>query len=118
MAFPSILLAIASAEGYETWFINYLDTEQTATVLRTWEPLVIPGLLQTEAYARQVIDGANPGSSEPDVEPRVAARMARQQCGFGDRHAAQFHQAFEVTAHGSPAPPCAPYSSMDAGSSR
>jgi transcriptional regulator with XRE-family HTH domain len=73
------LLALASAEGYETWFINYLDTEQTATVLRTWEPLVIPGLLQTEAYARQVIDGANPGSPEPDIEQRVAARMARQQ---------------------------------------
>jgi len=73
------LLAVASAEGYETWFISYLETEQTATVLRTWEPLVVPGLLQTEAYARQVIRGANPGSAEADIGQRVAARMARQQ---------------------------------------
>jgi transcriptional regulator with XRE-family HTH domain len=73
------LLALASAEGYETWFISYLETEQTATVLRTWEPLVIPGLLQTEGYARQVLRGANPGRPEADIEQRVAARLARQQ---------------------------------------
>lgn len=73
------LLAVASADGYETWFISYLETEQTATVLRTWEPLVIPGLLQTEAYARQVITGANPGRAQADIEQRVAARIARQQ---------------------------------------
>lgn len=73
------LLALASADGYETWFISYLETEQTATVLRTWEPLVIPGLLQTEAYARQVITGANPGRAEAEIEQRVTARIARQQ---------------------------------------
>lgn len=72
------LLALASADGYETWFISYLETEQTAAVLRTWEPLVIPGLLQTESYARQVITGANPGRPEAEIEQRVAARMARQ----------------------------------------
>lgn len=72
------LLALTSAEGYETWFISYLETEQTATVLRTWEPLVIPGLLQTEAYARQVITGANPGRPDADIGQRTAARMARQ----------------------------------------
>lgn len=73
------LLALASADGYETWFISYLEIEQTATVLRTWEPLVIPGLIQTEAYARQVITGANPGRPDADIEQRVAARMARQE---------------------------------------
>jgi Domain of unknown function (DUF5753) len=58
---------------------SYLETEQTATVLRTWEPLVVPGLLQTEGYARQVITGANPGRAAADIEQRVAARIARQQ---------------------------------------
>jgi transcriptional regulator with XRE-family HTH domain len=72
------LLALAAADGYEIWFISYLEIERTATVLRTWEPLVIPGLLQTEAYARQVITGANPGRNAADIEQRVAARMARQ----------------------------------------
>ena len=73
------LLTLAAADGHETWFISYLEIERTATVLRTWEPLVIPGLLQTEAYARQVLRGAYPGSSDANVEQRAAARMARQQ---------------------------------------
>lgn len=73
------LLTLAAADGYETWFISYLEIERTATVLRTWEPLVIPGLLQTEAYARQVLKGANPGRGDADIERRVAARLARQQ---------------------------------------
>ncbi len=73
------LLSFAAADGYETWFISYLEIERTATVLRTWEPLVIPGLLQTEAYARQVIRGATPGHSPADVDQLVAGRMARQQ---------------------------------------
>jgi transcriptional regulator with XRE-family HTH domain len=73
------LLALASADGYEAWFISYLETERTATVLRTWEPLVIPGLLQTEDYARQVLKGAYPGHSDADIDQRVAARLARQK---------------------------------------
>jgi transcriptional regulator with XRE-family HTH domain len=73
------LLSFAAADGHETWFISYLEIERTATVLRTWEPLGIPGLLQTEAYARQVLKGAYPGHGDSDIEQRVAARMARQQ---------------------------------------
>lgn len=48
-------------------------------MLRTWQPLVVPGLLQTESYARQVFRGANPGRSDADIEQRAAARMARQR---------------------------------------
>jgi transcriptional regulator with XRE-family HTH domain len=73
------LLELAAAGGYETWFISYLEVERTATVLRSWEPMAIPGLLQTEAYARQVLRGANPGRGEAEIEQRVEARMARQQ---------------------------------------
>ena len=73
------LLSFAAADGYETWFISYLEIERTATVLRTWEPLGVPGLLQTEAYARQVIRGATPGHRAAGVDQLVAGRMARQQ---------------------------------------
>jgi transcriptional regulator with XRE-family HTH domain len=72
------LLSFAAADGYETWFISYLEIEQQATALRTWQPLVVPGLLQTEAYARHVLRAAYPGNSDADIEQRVAARMARQ----------------------------------------
>jgi hypothetical protein len=73
------LLSIAAADGYATWFISYLEIERTATVLRTWQPVAVPGLLQTEAYARQVIRGANPRQRAAEVERLVAGRMARQQ---------------------------------------
>ncbi len=35
------LLSLAAADGYETWFISYLEIERTATVLRTWEQAVL-----------------------------------------------------------------------------
>ena len=35
------------------WFREWADNEAEATVLRRYEPLVVPGLLQTEDYAAQ-----------------------------------------------------------------
>ena len=64
--------------AYEDWVRAYLDIEERATVLRSWQPLVIDGLLQTEAYARALIRAARPGDSDAQVEQLVMARMARQ----------------------------------------
>jgi transcriptional regulator with XRE-family HTH domain len=63
---------------YEEWVRAYLDIEERATVLRWWEPLVVDGLLQTEAYARAMIRAGRPGDSDADVERLVMARIARQ----------------------------------------
>jgi hypothetical protein len=52
--------------------------EDRATVLRWWEPLVVPGLLQTEAYARAMIRAGRPGDSDAEVEQMVIARISRQ----------------------------------------
>jgi len=38
--------------GYPSWFAEWVESERRATMLRTWEPLLIPGLLQTPDYAR------------------------------------------------------------------
>jgi transcriptional regulator with XRE-family HTH domain len=62
----------------EPWVRAFLDMEERATVLRWWEALVVPGLLQTEAYARGVIRGARPTDSEAAIDHLVTARMARQ----------------------------------------
>jgi len=59
------------------WFRSWLDIEQEAHTLHTWEPLVIPGLLQIEGYARAVIRG-EPGIADGQTEKAVAARMERQ----------------------------------------
>jgi transcriptional regulator with XRE-family HTH domain len=64
--------------SYESWVRALLEMEDRATVLRNWEPLVVPGLLQTEAYARGMIRAGRPGDSDAEVEQMVIARISRQ----------------------------------------
>ncbi|RCG32670.1 XRE family transcriptional regulator [Sphaerisporangium album] len=59
------------------WFRPWLDVEATAEALSTWEPLMIPGLLQTEDYARAILSG-DVGVTTEQVEEQVVARMERQ----------------------------------------
>jgi transcriptional regulator with XRE-family HTH domain len=61
-----------------SWFETYLGLEQAASIIRTYEPALVPGLLQTEDYARAVIQLRHLQASANDVERRVALRMARQ----------------------------------------
>jgi transcriptional regulator with XRE-family HTH domain len=63
---------------HEPWVRAYLEMEERATVLRWWESLVVPGLLQTEAYARAMIRAGRPGDSDADIERLVTARLSRQ----------------------------------------
>jgi len=62
---------------YPQWFKDWLEAEQEATSLRTWEPLLVPGLLQTAEYARAILD-VGPETVEDEIEQMVAARMERQ----------------------------------------
>jgi Helix-turn-helix. len=59
------------------WFRPWLELEQSAAALRTWQPLIVPGLLQTEDYARAIISGA-PGATPEQIEQRLASRLTRQ----------------------------------------
>jgi len=59
------------------WFQEWADIEAQATVLRWYEPLVVPGLLQTEEYARAILS-ARPDGNLEDLGEQVAARLARQ----------------------------------------
>jgi transcriptional regulator with XRE-family HTH domain len=56
-----------------------IDWESRATALRNYEPLGIPGLLQTADYARAIIAGtANEQRTESELDTKVAARLGRQ----------------------------------------
>jgi len=59
------------------WFQEWADIEAEATVLRWYEPLVVPGLLQTEDYARAILS-ARPDGNLDDLDDQVAGRLARQ----------------------------------------
>jgi transcriptional regulator with XRE-family HTH domain len=63
-------------EGHSPdWFREHLEYEARARQLKIYELAVIPGLLQTEAYARYQFTEAG----VRDIEGQVAARMARQE---------------------------------------
>jgi DNA-binding XRE family transcriptional regulator len=57
----------------------YIGLETDAASLRVYEPQVVPGLLQTQAYAEAVCEGASPEASHTDIEKRVQVRMRRQE---------------------------------------
>ena len=59
------------------WVEPYFGLEAAASFIRTWELQFVPGLLQTEAYARAIIRLGN-ATSEEDVLRRAEARLARQ----------------------------------------
>jgi transcriptional regulator with XRE-family HTH domain len=63
--------------GYPSWFAEWVDSERRATSLCSWQPLLIPGLLQTADYARAIL-AADPETNEDQLEELVAARLERQ----------------------------------------
>ena len=73
------LWPLVSQEALPRWFRPFAELERTATSIRSWEPLVIPGLLQTEEYARALITAWQPGDAREAVQQQVTARVERQQ---------------------------------------
>lgn len=62
------------------WFSLYVSLEGAARIIRAYEPHFVPGLLQTEEYARAVLEAGTIGSAGPStVERHVALRMERQR---------------------------------------
>lgn len=66
-------------------YAAYISFEAEARSVRNYESLFIPGLLQTEDYARAVITGTLPMASQTEIEQRVQARMERQELLRGDK---------------------------------
>jgi hypothetical protein len=70
-------LARRAKSGTPDWFMPYRQAESEATTLRFWGPLVVPGLLQTEGYARSLLSVET--YTPEQLDELVAARMERQQ---------------------------------------
>ncbi|MER6591682.1 helix-turn-helix transcriptional regulator [Micromonospora purpureochromogenes] len=71
------LLKLAERDGQPSWFRPWLEAERQAQQLRCYQPTLIPGLLQTDNYARAVIR-TNGMLSDEEVDKRVAVRIDRQ----------------------------------------
>src|SRR5712691_4213962 len=65
-------------QAYPDWFEDWPEKEVTATTLRGFEPLLVPGLLQTDMYARALF-GTRIGATEDEIDELVDARLKRQE---------------------------------------
>ncbi len=64
--------------GLAAWFRRWARLEREAVSLCTYECRLLPGLLQSEAYARAVFDNSVPLLTDEQTEAQLAARMGRQ----------------------------------------
>jgi Domain of unknown function (DUF5753) len=60
-------------------YISFLGYENSASVIRQFEPMLIPGLLQTEDYARAVVQELALSASKDQMDEWVELRMRRQE---------------------------------------
>jgi transcriptional regulator with XRE-family HTH domain len=65
--------------GLASWFRQWARLESQAVTLWTYECRVVPGLLQTERYARAVTESVPPVKDEEQVAKQVTARLERQR---------------------------------------
>jgi transcriptional regulator with XRE-family HTH domain len=78
------LQAQAKKAPLPAWFRPYVEVEAIATQLRLFEHSLIPGLLQTEDYARAVL-ATRPDITDDELTEQVPARMDRQSVLERDR---------------------------------
>ncbi|MFE7332810.1 helix-turn-helix domain-containing protein [Streptomyces sp. NPDC057565] len=64
--------------GLAAWFRQWARLEREAVSLCTYECRLVPGLLQSEAYARAVFEGTIPLRTDEELEAQLTARMERQ----------------------------------------
>jgi transcriptional regulator with XRE-family HTH domain len=60
------------------WFEDYLEAEREAQALRIWQPIIVPGLLQTAEYARALFLAGQTDTSAEAIDALVSARLERQ----------------------------------------
>jgi transcriptional regulator with XRE-family HTH domain len=64
--------------AFPEWVRNFVELEATASAIRSFECQLIPGLLQTEDYARAVLRVRPSRFSPAQLDEAVAARLSRQ----------------------------------------
>ncbi|MEV6394386.1 helix-turn-helix transcriptional regulator [Streptomyces sp. NPDC051907] len=65
--------------GLASWFHQWAELEERALSMCTYECRLMPGLLQTEAYARRLFENQLPPLTDEQIEAQLAARQERQR---------------------------------------
>ncbi|SFB88144.1 helix-turn-helix domain-containing protein [Micromonospora sediminimaris] len=74
--FATLWDELVKGDAAPIWLREWIQIERDATAFRWYEHSFVPGLLQTEAYARAVFRAA--GTPLAELDQRVAARLERQ----------------------------------------
>lgn len=82
--FGRMLIELVSLDRAQVWLRGWREILREAQVIRWYEPRYVPGLFQTEAYARAVFE-AGDLLDQDEVERRLTERMEWQGCLNGDR---------------------------------
>lgn len=77
------LWELARLSVFRDKFKDFMDLEKQATMRYQFTADIIPGLLQTEEYAREQLRTARP-KDEEELDEQVAARMGRQRVLHGE----------------------------------
>jgi transcriptional regulator with XRE-family HTH domain len=64
--------------GVPAWFQEWYEAEREALSVSWWEPMLVPGLVQTPDYARALFQAWRSVDSDDEIDQLVGARMARQ----------------------------------------
>lgn len=99
-------LRVEARAGRRGWWLGFGDVfngplpalELSAKKIRSLDTLLVPGLVQTAAYARAVISAARPGDGPESIDLRVRARMARQDAVFERPDAPNVHLIIDEVA--------------------
>ncbi|MFC8097913.1 Scr1 family TA system antitoxin-like transcriptional regulator [Streptomyces sp. NPDC057363] len=76
--------------GLAAWFRRWAKLERVAVSLCTYECRLVPGLLQSEGYARALFENRIPLLTDEQLEAQIAARMERQRTLY-ERPTVPFH---------------------------
>ncbi|MZE77513.1 helix-turn-helix domain-containing protein [Streptomyces xinghaiensis] len=71
------LCRLARLSKHPDYFADAADLERHATAISDFSPMLVPGLLQTAAYARALTTAAQPFAPPDEIEDHVTARMER-----------------------------------------
>ncbi|SNY50126.1 helix-turn-helix domain-containing protein [Paractinoplanes atraurantiacus] len=88
------MVELARLSRERTWWTDYRDImrpgnfvglEAAAASMRCWEPVLVPGLLQTESYMRSLMEAGRTNDTPAHIDRRVKLRLTRQARLRADR---------------------------------
>ncbi|MEU5382635.1 MULTISPECIES: helix-turn-helix domain-containing protein [Kitasatospora] len=80
------------------WFQTYLNLEDAADLVRSYEVQFVPGLLQTPEYVHAVMRAGSPAAPEEEIARRAAVRLRRQQRFLAEGATARLELIVDETA--------------------